>query len=123
RRDYSKIEITVIGPADLDSINRLQDEGVSRVTIGPPAFELEALRSAWKRSIETLSPGSEASSLRRSTNGAEPRQYLFFSEHGSKSLRCHALEPIRWRAPRAKNDYKMPAAPARSTTPGAPATL
>ncbi len=43
-RDYSKMEISVIGPANLDTIKRLQDEGVSRVTIGPPAFETDALR-------------------------------------------------------------------------------
>ena len=48
-RDYSKMEISVIGPADLDVIRRLQDEGVSRVTIGPPAFEPDALRSGLEK--------------------------------------------------------------------------
>jgi hypothetical protein len=43
------MEISVIGPADLDTIKRLQDEGVSRVTIGPPAFEPEALRSGLEK--------------------------------------------------------------------------
>ena len=42
-RDYSKMEISDIGPAELDTIKRLRDEGVSRVMIGPPAFEPEAL--------------------------------------------------------------------------------
>ncbi len=48
-RDYSKMEISVIGPADVDTIKRLQDEGVSRVTIGPPAFESEALLSGLEK--------------------------------------------------------------------------
>jgi probable F420-dependent oxidoreductase len=48
-RNYSKMEISVIGPADLDTIKRLQDEGVSRVTIGPPAFEPDALRSGLEK--------------------------------------------------------------------------
>ncbi len=48
-RDYSKMEISVIGPADLDTIKRLQDEGVSRVTIGPPAFEPNALRGGLEK--------------------------------------------------------------------------
>jgi alkanesulfonate monooxygenase SsuD/methylene tetrahydromethanopterin reductase-like flavin-dependent oxidoreductase (luciferase family) len=48
-RDYSKIEISVIGPANLDTIKRLQDEGVSRVTIGPPAFEPDALRAGLEK--------------------------------------------------------------------------
>ena len=43
------MEISAIGPADLNTIKRLQDEGVSRVTIGPPAFESEALRGGLEK--------------------------------------------------------------------------
>jgi hypothetical protein len=43
------MEISVIGPANLDTIKRLEDEGVSRVTIRPPAFEPEALSSGLEK--------------------------------------------------------------------------
>ncbi len=48
-RDFSKMEISCIGPADLDTIRRLRDEGISRVTVGPPAFEPEALRGGLEK--------------------------------------------------------------------------
>ena len=43
-RDFTKMEISCIGPANLDTLKTLRDIGVSRVTIGPPAFEAEALQ-------------------------------------------------------------------------------
>jgi hypothetical protein len=43
------MEISVIGPADPDTIKWLQDEGVSRVTIGPPAFEPDPPRSGLEK--------------------------------------------------------------------------
>jgi len=38
------LEISVIGPANLDTLKELRDLGVSRVTIGPPAFTPEELK-------------------------------------------------------------------------------
>ena len=44
-RDPAKIEITTSAPGmDLDAIRRLEDEGVSRLVIGPPGFSRDALR-------------------------------------------------------------------------------
>jgi hypothetical protein len=44
------MEISVNGPADLDTINRLEEEGVSRVTIGSTCIRPDALRSG----LETI---------------------------------------------------------------------
>jgi len=50
-RSAGELEISAIGPADLDTLKRLQDLGVSRVVIGPPARESDAL----KRGLEKMS--------------------------------------------------------------------
>jgi probable F420-dependent oxidoreductase len=43
-RDPSRIEITTASPGnDLDAIRRLEDQGVSRLAIGPPGFDREAI--------------------------------------------------------------------------------
>jgi hypothetical protein len=45
-RDPKKIEITTAAPGpDLDAIRRLEDQGVSRLVIGPPGFTRESLRA------------------------------------------------------------------------------
>ena len=44
-RDPSQIEITTSSPGnDLDAIRRLEDQGVSRLAIGPPGFDREAVK-------------------------------------------------------------------------------
>jgi probable F420-dependent oxidoreductase len=44
-RDPSRIEITTASPGnDLDAIRRLEDQGVSRLAIGPPGFDREAVQ-------------------------------------------------------------------------------
>ncbi|MGI9590003.1 MAG: LLM class F420-dependent oxidoreductase [Myxococcota bacterium] len=44
-RDPSKIEITTQYPGpDLDKIKRLEDQGVSRLVMGPPGFDREAIQ-------------------------------------------------------------------------------
>ncbi len=43
-RNPKELEISCIGPADLDTLKALRDEGVSRVVVGPPAMEAEALK-------------------------------------------------------------------------------
>lgn len=44
-RDPAKIEITTASPGnDLDAIKRLEDSGVSRLVIGPPGFDREAVK-------------------------------------------------------------------------------
>ncbi len=44
-RDPAKIEITTSSPGnDLDAIKRLEDRGVSRLVIGPPGFDREAVK-------------------------------------------------------------------------------
>jgi probable F420-dependent oxidoreductase len=44
-RDPSQIEITTASPGnDLDAIRRLEDQGVSRLAIGPPGFDREAVK-------------------------------------------------------------------------------
>ena len=44
-RDPAKIEITTSSPGnDLDAIKRLEDKGVSRLAIGPPGFDREAIK-------------------------------------------------------------------------------
>ena len=44
-RDPQKIEITTAMPGpDLDAIRRLEDQGVSRLVMGPPGFDPEGLR-------------------------------------------------------------------------------
>jgi len=44
-RDPRKIEITTAMPGpDLDAIRRLEDQGVSRLVMGPPGFDPEGLR-------------------------------------------------------------------------------
>lgn len=42
-RDPVKIELSSGGRPDLDTIKRLQDIGVSRVVVGPPAYDAEGL--------------------------------------------------------------------------------
>jgi len=43
-RDASRIEITTASPGnDLDKIRRLEDQGVSRLAIGPPGFDRESI--------------------------------------------------------------------------------
>jgi probable F420-dependent oxidoreductase len=44
-RDPDAIEVTTGGPLDVDGIRRLRDLGVHRLTIPPPAFDEEGLRS------------------------------------------------------------------------------
>lgn len=43
-RNPNELEISCIGPADLDTLKALRDLGVARVTIGPPAFHPEELK-------------------------------------------------------------------------------
>lgn len=44
-RDPAQIEITTSSPGnDLDAIKRLEDEGVSRLVMGPPGFDREAIK-------------------------------------------------------------------------------
>ncbi len=44
-RDPSKIEVTTQYPGpDLDKIKRLEDKGVSRLVMGPPGFDREAIQ-------------------------------------------------------------------------------
>jgi len=50
-RDYNELEISCIGPADLATLNQLKELGVSRVVVGPPAVEPDAL----SRGLEKLS--------------------------------------------------------------------
>jgi probable F420-dependent oxidoreductase len=50
-RNPAELEISCIGPANLDTLKELRDLGVSRVTIGPPAFEKDALT----RGLEKIS--------------------------------------------------------------------
>jgi probable F420-dependent oxidoreductase len=46
-RDPSQIELTTSLPArELDAVRRMQDLGVSRLVMGPPAFDAEGLRRA-----------------------------------------------------------------------------
>ena len=45
-RDPKQIEITTAAPGpDLDAIRRLEDEGVSRLVMGPPGFDRNAVRA------------------------------------------------------------------------------
>jgi probable F420-dependent oxidoreductase len=44
-RDPDAIEVTTGGPLDVDGIRRLGDLGVHRLTIPPPAFDAEGLRT------------------------------------------------------------------------------
>lgn len=54
-RDPSKIEITTSAPGlDLDAIRRLEDQGVSRLVIGPPGFNRDALRAGLDRLESTV---------------------------------------------------------------------
>jgi probable F420-dependent oxidoreductase len=44
-RDPAQIEITTSSPGnDLDAIKRLEDKGVSRLVIGPPAFDRDGIK-------------------------------------------------------------------------------
>jgi probable F420-dependent oxidoreductase len=44
-RDPSEIEITTSSPGhDVDAIKRLEDRGVSRIAVGPPGFDREAVK-------------------------------------------------------------------------------
>ena len=43
-RDPAQIEITTASPGnDLDAIKRLEDQGVSRLVMGPPGFDRETI--------------------------------------------------------------------------------
>lgn len=50
-RNPAELEISCIGPADLDTLRALREEGVSRVVVGPPAIEAGAL----ERGLEKIS--------------------------------------------------------------------
>jgi len=50
-RNSAELEISCIGPADLDTLKKLRDLGVARVTIGPPAFTSDEL----KRGLDKIS--------------------------------------------------------------------
>lgn len=44
-RDPSEIEITTASPGnDVDAIKRLEDRGVSRIAVGPPGFDRDAVK-------------------------------------------------------------------------------
>ncbi len=43
-RKPADLEISCIGPADLETLKKLRDLGVSRVTVGPPAFAPDELK-------------------------------------------------------------------------------
>lgn len=44
-RDPAEIEITTASPGpDVDAIRRLEDRGVSRIAVGPPGFDRDAVR-------------------------------------------------------------------------------
>ena len=54
-RDPAEIEITATAPGvDLDAIRRLEDQGVSRLVIGPPGFTREALRRGLEKFAEAV---------------------------------------------------------------------
>ncbi len=42
-RDPKKIELSCMGRARVDELKALEDIGVSRVVIGPPGFDADAL--------------------------------------------------------------------------------
>jgi probable F420-dependent oxidoreductase len=47
-RDPSKIEITTSSPGmDVDAIKRLEDQGVSRLAIGPPGFDRDSIQKGF----------------------------------------------------------------------------
>jgi hypothetical protein len=46
-RDPAEVELTtMLLGADLDAVRRMQDLGVSRLVMGPPAFDAEGLARA-----------------------------------------------------------------------------
>jgi probable F420-dependent oxidoreductase len=54
-RDPGQIEITTSTPGpDLDAIRRLEDQGVSRLVMGPPGFSRDALRAGLDRFANTV---------------------------------------------------------------------
>ena len=54
-RDPTKIEITTAAPGpDLDAIRRLEDQGVSRLVIGPPGFDRNAVRSGLEKFADAV---------------------------------------------------------------------
>lgn len=55
-RDPDSIEITAGGLPDADHMRRLQDLGVSRFTVPPPAFDAASIRRAMGELSERLSP-------------------------------------------------------------------
>jgi hypothetical protein len=54
-RDPAKIEITAaLQRSDLDEIRRLEDQGVSRLVMGPPGFTRDAIRDGLARFADTI---------------------------------------------------------------------
>ncbi len=54
-RDPSEIEITTAMPGmDLDAIKRLEDQGVSRLAMGPPAFDREGVEKGLDKFADNI---------------------------------------------------------------------
>jgi hypothetical protein len=54
-RDPAQIEITTAAPGpDLDAIRRLEDQGVSRLVIGPPGFDRNGLRAGLEKFADAV---------------------------------------------------------------------
>ena len=54
-RDPAQIEITTAAPGpDLDAIRRLEDQGVSRLVMGPPGFDRNAVRGGLEKFADTV---------------------------------------------------------------------
>jgi probable F420-dependent oxidoreductase len=54
-RDPAKIEVTTAAPGlDLDAIRRLEDEGVSRLVVGPPGFSRDAIEDGLAKLADTV---------------------------------------------------------------------
>jgi len=48
-RDPGEIEITTGAAPSLDEVKRLQDQGVSRVVLPPPGFDMEGVRAGFEK--------------------------------------------------------------------------
>ena len=56
-RDPAEIEITTAMPGmDLDAIKRLEDQGVSRLALGPPAFDRDGVRKGLESIANDIIP-------------------------------------------------------------------
>ena len=54
-RDPKQIEITAAAPGpDLDAIRRLEDQGVSRLVMGPPGFDRKGVRAGLEKFADAV---------------------------------------------------------------------